>query len=228
MINSTLDLVYLGLLMSQEDNTEAYQSFLMQYPDYVLTACGERNSSVYRSRCADNLLRAQNFESMMMQVKIQNTTIMSDAMFIEGSGLFVEVSTATSYCVKVLQDPAKFPVRSGIGNGVEILLDLETFDNGDQEVLGDGVSIVVADGEDYTLSDLNSFSIGPGSATEIQIRPVITSITPAALHNYDYTQRRCVDTTIDIGLNNIVELTGISYSLSNCLVAAAIHEIYKT
>ena len=227
MINETLDLVYMGFILSQEENTEAFQSFVMQHPAYVPSACGGIHSSAYGMGCPGKLLRGPNFESMMMQVKIQNTTIMSDALFTEDSGLSVEVSTATSYCVKVLPDPNKFPIRSGVGNGVEILLDLETFDNGDQEVLGDGVSVLVADDEDYTLADLHGFSIGPGSAAEIQIQPVIISIAAAALKNFGYIDRKCVDTTIDTGLNSLDGIDG-SYSLSNCLVSATVTEILKT
>ena len=226
MINSTIDLVYAGISMSQKDNTTAFQNLLMQSPYYIDDACGDtRNDS--GTGCAGKLLRGHNFESMMMQVKIQNTTIMSDALFTDGSGLSVEVSTATSYCVKVLPDPVKFPIRSGVGNGVEILLDLETFDNGDQEVLGDGVSVLVADDEDYTLADLHGFSIGPGSAAEIQIQPVVISIAAAALNNFGYIERKCVDTTVDTALKSLDGLSG-SYSLSNCLVSATISEILKT
>ena len=35
---------------------------------------------------------------------------------------------------QVLPDPSSFPIKSGVGNGVEILVDLETFDNADLEV----------------------------------------------------------------------------------------------
>ena len=220
-IKESLNLIQLGL--------EAYNYSAFAYPSYVLSVCGAfnktQNITAYDNvqiDCYGKLLRQQNFQSMVMRVKIQTDSIAIDQLFSDASGVSVEVSTATRYCVKILPDTSKFPISSGIANGVEVLIDLETFDNGDELVLGDGVDILVTDADDYSLIELKGFPVGPGSAVDIKINPVKFTISEDAQKNFGYLDRKCIDTSFDTTMNIL------NYSLSNCLVEATMSEIYKT
>ena len=173
--------------------------------------------------CYSKLLRQQNFQSMIMRVRTQNGSVLSDQLFSDGSGVSIEETTATRYCVKILPDASKYPISSGIANGVEILIDLETFDNGDKLVLGDGVDILVTDANDYSLPELKGFPVGPGSAVDVKINPVQFTISQDALENFGYLDRKCIDTCFDMSMTTLN-----NYSLSNCLVQATVLEIYKT
>ena len=224
-VKKSLDMMHVGL--------ESVNPSAFAYPSYVTSVCGavkkERNTTEYNNSqtkrqedCYNKLLRQQNFQSMIMRVKIQTDSIASDQLFSADSGVSVEVSTATRYCVKILPDTSKFPISSGIANGVEVLIDLETFDNGDELVLGDGVDILVTDSDDYSLTELKGFPVGPGSAVDVKINPVKFMISENALMNFRYLERKCIDTRFDM-----IMTTVSNYSLSNCLVQATVSEIYK-
>ena len=163
--------------------------------------------------------------TMVMKLRIQNMTFASDSLF-SSSNLWIEQSTGTSYCGKLLPNTDQFPTLSGVGNGVEIMVDLETFDNGNINLYGDGLDVLVTDVDDYSLTELHGFSAAPGTAVEIKINPVLHSITEAGLNNFDYLERKCVDTEIDEQLDNLDGMAG-NYSLSNCLVSATLTQIYK-
>ena len=112
-----------------------------------------------------------------------------------------------------------------MSNGVEVVVDLETFDNGDLEITGDGADILVTNPGEYSLAQLKGFSVSPGTAVEVHIRPEIYGITDAALA-FDYLDRKCVDTFVDQRTDLLNGTHGIiNYSLSNCLVSAALLEI---
>ena len=169
----------------------------------------------------------QNIESLIMQLRVHNITISGNDLFNTlKSGVSLEVSTGKSYCAKILPDETQFPINSGLGNGVEILVDLETFNNGDLDRIEDGLDILIADKADYSLASLRGFSVGPGSAVEIVARPLLYTITQAALDNFDYVDRKCIDINTDPGLDSLNGVTG-NYSLGNCLVSATITEIQK-
>ena len=112
-------------------------------------------------------------------------------------------------------------------NGIETIIDLETFDNGDMAMTGDGANIQVTEPHDYPLARLKGFSVGPGSAVEVHIRPALFSITQNALDDFDYLERKCVEPSIDKGLEDLDGMIG-NYSLSNCLVSAALTEMDNT
>ena len=189
---------------------------------YIVKKCGNNTA------CINNFLLRQNFESFVMQLKIQNKTFVGSSLFNSSKpGLSVEVSSATSKCVKVLPDPEDFPIHSGKGNGVQVLVDLETFDNGNLDLMGDGLNILVTDAHDYSLTELHGFSVGPGSAVDIIIRPLLYTTTQSALDNFNYVQRKCVDEDRDLGPDKGLKGVPGNYSLSNCLVSATLTEISK-
>ena len=147
---------------------------------------------------------------------MQRDTILSDSLFTPGSGVSVEVSTATSFCAKILPDPTKYPIQSGVANGIEIVIDLETFDS-DLFAHGDGVEVLVTAPEDYSLTELHGFPIGPGSAVDVKINPVKFTISEDALQNFDYLERKCINIGLDLDMKTLT-----NYSLSNCRVGATL------
>ena len=108
---------------------------------------------------------------------------------------------------------------SGVANGVEIILDLETYDSADNDIAGDGIGLVIENLEDYPLIDLNGLYIEPGKAAKIQVRPKLYTISEEALNHFDYKDRKCVGED-ELSINYFE-----SYGLSNCLVSAALTEI---
>ena len=102
-----------------------------------------------------------------------------------------------------------------MANGVEIILDLETYDSADNDIVGDGIGLVIENLEEYPLIDLNGLYIEPGKAAKIQIHPKLYTISEAALNHFDYKDRKCVGDD-ELSLDYFE-----SYGLSNCLVSAA-------
>ena len=169
----------------------------------------------------------QNFESLVMQIMIRGEVFSGEAIFNSSTpGLSIEQSTGKIFCVKLLPDPAKFPILSGVGNGLRMIIDLETFDNGNIDLMADSLDILVTDSSDYSLTKLFGFSVGPGFSVDITIRPVLYTTTQEALDNFDYIERKCVDTDKDTGMDSLDGMKE-GYSLSNCLVSATLTEIYK-
>jgi hypothetical protein len=210
--------------MKNVPDLRSEEDILNQYPDYGDEVCDENQKLLdgETDPCWERLVMGQNFEAMLVKLKIQNVTV---PQLFNSTSLNIKSTTATSYCAEVKPDATMFPVRSGVGNGVEILVDLETFDNADLEVIGNGMDILVATASDYPLEKLNGRSIGPGSAVDIRIHPVLYNITTPALTRFNYINRKCIDPKIDLGTNSLDGITG-PYSLSNCLISAVISQIY--
>ena len=196
------------------------KDILNQSPKYSTDFCGDNLT------CIIKLTQGQNFESMLMGLTVQNETFSSMTLTSSQISPFtVEQASATSLCAKIQPDQKKFLIKSGIGNGIEILLDLETFDNGNLDLHGDGLDVLITDAEDYSLPELKGFSVGPGTAVEAKINPILFTIQDEALNNFDYLGRKCVDKDRDFGSDFWHGLTG-NYSISNCLVSATLSQIY--
>ena len=173
------------------------------------------------------LTYAQSFESLVLGVKIQDTVLPHPADVFgqyndTGADVSLEYEGASSTCLRISPNQADFPIRSGVGNGVQILLDLETFDNAHLGMSEDALKILVADNNEYSLLDLNGFTIQPGLAATIKIHPVLYSATPVTLDRFSDYDRRCVDTRSP----EARDMAGLPYSLSNCLLAATLEQVY--
>ena len=176
------------------------------------------------------LTLAQSFESLVLRVTIQDQAYTNPAALIEwydqdNSSLALEYEGASTTCLRIAPNPRHFPIRSGVGNGVSMLLDLETFDNGDLGVAEDAISMLVADRNDYALLDMNGFSVKPGIVKTVKIHPVLFEASPAALENFDNNDRRCVNAENPTVSDQMSEAE-MPYSLSNCLLTAAVEQIY--
>ena len=184
---------------------------------YAKDFCPDLDDTV----CWTRLMMGPNLEKMLIRLTIQDKKPLFEMS--ESGSVGMEISSGTFYCINIDIANENAPSQSGSGNGIEAVIDLETFDNGDIGVTGDGADILVTNPGEYSLAQLKGFSASPGSAVEIRIRPEIFSITDSAL-KMDYLDRKCVETSVDKreGAPDVE-----SYSLSNCLVSAAMTEIQR-
>ena len=60
----------------------------------------------------------------------------------------------------------------------------------------------------------------------VKIRPSQFSITEGAL-GFNYIDRKCIEPSVDKELNYVDGKTGGKYSLSNCLFAATLNDIFN-
>ena len=175
------------------------------------------------TKCWFSFVKGQNFISLFLKLKIQDEILAGNIFFSD----FVDIEkSGTSLCTSITNITRETgESQSGVGNGIETIIDLETYDNGDLAMTGDGAYVQVLGPDEYALARLKGFSVSPGSAVEVHIRPELFSITEKAVKGFDYLERKCVEPSVDKGSNNVVEgLTG-SYTLSNCLVSATLAEI---
>ena len=179
------------------------------------------------SECWLHLVKGQNLQNLFLKLKIQNETLPREYVFLSD---FVGIEdSASSVCTSITNITREgFTSQSGVGNGLETIIDLETYDNGDLAMTGNGADIQVVGPDEYALARLKGFSVSPGSAVEVHIRPALFGISERALHGFDYLERKCVEPSVDKGSNNLAEgLTSRSYTLSNCLVSATLAEMNK-
>ena len=173
--------------------------------------------------CLVNVVKGQNMQNLFLKLKIQDEILpaenisYSDFIGVEPSG--------SSLCTSITNISREgFTSQSGVGNGLETIIDLETYDNGDMAMTGDGADIQVLGPDEYPLAQLKGFSVSPGSAVEVHIRPALFSISEKAL-DFDYLKRKCVEPSVDKGSTNLATGLTRSYTLSNCLVSATMAEI---
>ena len=219
-----MDFLYRNVLSDSAFSASAalYQTFVAQANGswYAKDFCPD----FYDDVCWTRLMMGPNLEKMLIRLTIQNKEPISDLSESDTDSVGMEISSGKFYCINIDIANENAPSRSGSGNGIEAVIDLETFDNGDFGVTGDGADILVTNPGEYSLAQLKGFSASPVSAVEIRIRPEIFSITDSGLA-FDYLDRKCVDTSID-KRDLLKGAPGVeSYSLSNCLVAAAMTEI---
>ena len=197
----------------------------LPYAGFICPELGDTtNLTVLFSEMSDlsfmwlvKLSMGQNLLSMFLKLRIQGYTIPGDIFRSDPE------ESGTSKCVTIKVAYDGYESQSGVMNGVETIVDLETYDNGDLGMTGDGAYVQVTEPEDYPLAKLKGFSVGPGQAVEVHIKPSLFSITKSALDRFDYLERKCVEPSVDKGLE---DLDGIdndyAYSISNCLVSAVV------
>ena len=159
----------------------------------------------------------QNLLDMFLTLKVHNNTFTHDTL-VKSGATYPELS-GTSLCATISPFEGGYPIDTGVLNGIEAILDLETFDNGDLTSIEDGAYVQVLDPFDYALPHLKGFSIGPGSSVDVHIRPALYGITQTALKRFHYLQRRCADRFFDNWTEDLNGMIG-EYSLSNCLLSA--------
>ena len=138
-LNKTVSLLYeeadfLSLLAESSAIVEQRKGALMFGPHL----CPNNDDQ----HCLLSIMKVQNFLSMVLKLKIQEKLVEGN-VFYGSSSVTVEQSSGTSLCISI--DPSKegYKSQSGIGNGIEAIIDLETFDNGDTQIVGDGADVLM-------------------------------------------------------------------------------------
>ena len=201
---------------------------------------------VYEKRIFDV---GQSFETLLLSIKIQDhhdfqyshvkystpdgdIELPSGILQWYGKDLLWtnEFNGIDSPSLIVLTNASWFNISSGKGNGVEITVDLETFNNADISQEGDGLSVILEDNDNLANFDLRGFTVQPGELATIQIFPSLYDITPASLDRFDYTQRKCVGEN-EIELTQLSQQGGdslpLNYTLTNCLKSAMMTELIR-
>ena len=184
--------------------------------EYASQLCPDRNLA-----CMFSIAKGQNLIMMLLDLRIRGE-VLPENPFKASKSVNVESSAGTTFCIAVDISNEGFSSRSGVGNGIEMIVDLETFDNGDMNVVGDGADIQVTDPRDNSLVQLRGFCVSPGTSVNVKIRPNLFSITEGAL-GFNYIDRKCIEPSVDKELNYVEG----KYSLSNCLFAATLDEIFN-
>ena len=111
-------------------------------------------------------------------------------------------------------------VVPGENNGLQLLIDTETYDYVREENGGLGVKIAVTHPLDFPIIEQVGVSVAPGTASQLGVSVSISDIAPSALRRYtEPAQRKCYLDT-DIELSYLPYEDEFHYSMSNCLFEA--------
>ena len=189
----------------------------------------------------------QTFETLLVSIKIQDHhdfqysrtkestlggEVEHDFGAIHGFGsdfLWTkEFNGIDSPALIILTNASWFNISSGKSKGVEVTVDLETFNNADISQEGDGLSVILENNKNQANFDLSGFTVKPGEMATIKIFPSLYDVTPAALNRFDYKQRKCVGGgEIDLDQLSLTDgsLVPLAYSLTNCFKSAMMTEL---
>ena len=170
---------------------------------------------VYKSEDVEQSF-GQNFENLLVSMRIQNEYFSHPLLAYGGHWTDFKQESL----LEIFTNSSEFKLLSGISNGVEIMVDLETYDSADIVEVGDGLGILIENKEDYPLIELDGLFVEPGKTAMVKVYPNLYSISQNALDKFHYIDRKCV------GSNELKIDYFSSYGLSNCLVSAAMTEIY--
>ena len=161
----------------------------------------------------------QTYESLIVSIKVQGDKFDHPLLaFDHHWNVSLDVMY---YMLAISSTSSDFKVLSGVANGIEITVDLETYDNADTEAVGDGLTFVLENQGDFPLLDVNGLDIEPGKGVNIKVHPNIFTISKEALDKFNYIDRKCV------GKGELHLEYFETYGLSNCLVSATFTEVFK-
>ena len=161
----------------------------------------------------------QTYESLIVSIKVQGDKFDHPLLaFDHHWNVSLDVMY---YMLAISSTSSDFKVLSGVANGIEITVDLETYDSADTEAVGDGLTFVLENKCHFPLLDVNGLDIEPGKGANIKVHPNIYTISEEALDKFNYIARKCV------GKGELHLKYVETYGLSNCLVSAAFAEVLK-
>ena len=117
----------------------------------------------------------------------------------------------------------KADALNGETNGVDIVLDAEQFNYAYHYSYAGGFKISMHNHLDKPMIQFSSQLIYPGSETQINLKPIISSTTINAINNFSPDNRNCYAD----GEANLTYLTydhGYRYEMNNCLVDQGIRQ----
>ena len=118
----------------------------------------------------------------------------------------------------------KADTLNGEANGVDIVLDAEQFNYAYHHSNAGGFKISMHNHLDKPMIQFSSQLIFTGTETQINLKPIISNTTEAAIYKFDPEDRGCYTQ----GEQNLTYLTyelGYRYEMNNCLVDQGIRDI---
>ena len=145
-----------------------------------------------------------------------------------------------NFCFKIKINTTQYKIKPGVNNGIKIILNAETFDNGNPGTSFKGFRILVVDTEEGppgNLMDMYGTTISTGSALKMSITSKIFKITETARNRFNSDERKCIynklsgsgktwpenQEYITTAMTTIKESAGLElpYTLKSCLTGAA-------
>ena len=126
--------------------------------------------------------------------------------------------------IKELYHDLKADTLNGETNGVDVVIDAEQFNYAYHYSNSAGFKIAMHHHLDKPMIQFSSQLIFPGSETQINLKPIISKTTDAAISLFDPIERKCYAD----GEANLTYLRydeGFRYEMNNCLIDQGIKDI---
>ena len=180
--------------------TDHFNETMMKECIYDESVCSSQED-VLKSREALLDVIAQDFSSMILQYDIQEKRYYSGMIDWNADYAYTDIGWCIGLRPKYIglipftYDPVTFEeeyvpqVLSGPSFGVDVLLDAETYDNGDISMPFKGFTVAVSNDGDTSLMGLNGFTVSTGTATRISAEISIHRTTDTVLHRFSSEDR---------------------------------------
>ena len=116
-------------------------------------------------------------------------------------------------------------VRNGIKNGLEVVLDAETFDYGYFYRQSSGFMVAFADNRDKAIVNQKGFFVQPGTVNLIPLIPEKTVTSSVVISRFSPPDRQCYDNANEFPFEFLKKESGYRYSIDNCFYDAIVHRI---
>jgi hypothetical protein len=201
-------------------------------PLYPYSCFSEKSALEDRSNL--KFAAGPSFHSMVLQYKIQDKTYYGAKL--DWNSLYSMTDIGVCYGIVptyigpadlqtyndpdfVMEEEFVPKILSGPPFGVDILLDAETFDNGDSAESFNGFTIAVTDYGDTALIGLDGFTVGTGTMARVSNQISIHKTTDVVLNRFNSMERRCIDNSDNYNISSVYDG---NYTLSKCLLDASI------
>jgi len=243
-----------GILNSPEFQNE-FCNYLIHTRIYEVFEASFLASTPFDGTKCNIGLKVEDFINQMSVLYTRGHFILgAEFNKISNFELFPDVGTETGFCKTIkpivdfnpkLKDTAArdrykielgSEVLSGESNGLNVLLDVETFDYGYVPAKGSGVFMVVNHHGDKPILNSGRIKLQPGTDTDVQINPSFTTTDESAIEEFEPEDRKCYECN-EINMlflpyqDNLPENCnkhGYRYSMSNCVFESAFEATLKT
>ena len=202
---------------------EKVNMYLEEFVDEAVFESEKKiQAPVYSPQNDSSSMFFQTYESLLVSINVQGEKLNHPLLaFSHHWDVSTDENSVFDSLLAISSYSSEFKVLSGVANGIEVTVDLETYDNADTEAVGDGLTFVIENQEDFPLPELNGFDLEPGKAVNILVHPNLYTISEEALANFDYIDRKCV------GKDELDLQYFETYGLTNCLVSAVFTEVFE-
>ena len=116
--------------------------------------------------------------------------------------------------------------RNGKNNGLQILLDAETYDYGSSLSGAEGFTLSILHHLDIPIMKNTGININAGQSNLLVVTPTLMRTTESTKNRFSPEDRQCYFED-EIKLLHLPHINGFRYDISNCLFEATLQEIEK-